>query len=40
MYNFDKVDALGESDTLVKDLSKYGRDGTVNGATWSSAGER
>ena len=40
MYNFDKVESLWETATLVKDMSKYGRDATVNGATWSSAGER
>jgi len=39
MMNFDKVSALGENSTLVKDLSKYGNDGTVNGsAVWSSSG--
>jgi hypothetical protein len=39
MYNFDKVDSLGETATLVKDLSKYGRDATVNAATWGNTGK-
>ncbi len=31
MMNFDNVSALGENDTYVVDLSKYGNNGTVNG---------
>ncbi|MEI8090791.1 MAG: hypothetical protein WCG98_00575 [bacterium] len=41
MMNFDKVAALGETSTLVKDLSLYGRDGTAySGVTWTSNGKR
>lgn len=29
MYNFDNVESLWESETIVKDLSKYGNDGIV-----------
>jgi len=29
MYNFDNVARLGESSSLVRDLSKYGNDGTI-----------
>ena len=40
MYNFDNVSALWESATLVKDLSNHGNDGTINWATYTSAGKR
>ncbi len=39
MYNFDNVAALGESSTLVKDLSNHWYDWTVNWATWTSNGK-
>ena len=39
MYNFDKVSSLSESNTLVKDLSYNWKDGTVNWATFTSAGK-
>lgn len=41
-YNFDNRSALGENDTLVKDLSKYGNNGTVYGGTnitWTPNGK-
>ncbi len=38
MMNFDNISALGENDTFVVDLSKYGNDGTVSGATFNSSG--
>ena len=38
MYNFDNVQSLWEWATLVKDLSKYGRDGVVYWATWTNDG--
>ena len=40
MYNFDNVSALWETNTLVKDLSKYDNDLTLNWATYTSAGKR
>ena len=39
MMNFDNVSALGENDTAVKDLSKYGNNGTVTGAAWNTSGK-
>ena len=36
MFNFDNVAALGESSTKATDVSKYGNNGTINGATWTS----
>jgi len=38
MMNFDNVSALGENATHVKDLSKWGNNGTISGATWNSSG--
>ena len=38
MMNFDNRSALGENDTFVSDLSKYGNDGNVFGAIWNSSG--
>jgi hypothetical protein len=41
MYNFDNITALGESGTLVKDMSQYGNNGTpTSGATWTGNGRR
>jgi hypothetical protein len=40
MMNFDNSTSLGESGTLVKDLSQYGNNGTVIGATWTGNGKR
>jgi len=39
MYNFDNRSSLGESDSLVKDLSGNGNDGTVTSASWTSSGK-
>jgi len=40
MMNFDNLSALGENDTLVKDLSGNGNDGTgYNGTTWTASGK-
>ncbi|MDD5193812.1 MAG: LamG domain-containing protein, partial [Candidatus Nanoarchaeia archaeon] len=39
MYNFGNRDELGENPTKVNDSSKYGNNGTVNGATWISSGK-
>jgi len=40
MMNFDNISSLGESNTKVVDLSKYGNNGTVNGgAFWNSSGK-
>lgn len=41
MYNFDNVTALGESaGSVVKDMSQYGNNGTVNGAVlWTGNGK-
>ncbi|MFH1917685.1 MAG: right-handed parallel beta-helix repeat-containing protein, partial [Nanoarchaeota archaeon] len=39
MMNFDNVSALGENDTLVKDLSGYGNNGTISGSVWNSTGK-
>ena len=35
MFNFDNIAELGEYDGYVKDLSVYGNDGTVYGATYT-----
>ncbi len=37
MMNFDNVSALGENDTLVKDVSNTGNDGTVVGGNYTTA---
>jgi hypothetical protein len=39
MYNFDNITTLGESGTFVKDMSSYGNNGTVNGATRTGNGK-
>lgn len=39
MYNFDNVVALGESGTVVKDMSQYGNNGTLTGITWTGSGK-
>jgi hypothetical protein len=39
MSNFDRVSALGEDDSFVKDLSLGGRDGSVSNAVWNSNGK-
>jgi len=39
MMNFENLSALGENDTRVSDLSKYGNNGTVSGAVWNSSGK-
>ena len=40
MMNFDNLSSLGESNTKVVDLSKYGNNGTVNGgAIWTASGK-
>lgn len=39
MYNFDNVSSLGESSTAVVDVSRYGNDGTITGATWNNSGK-
>ena len=36
--NFDNRSSLGENDTHVKDLSLYGNNGTVTGATFNATG--
>jgi hypothetical protein len=38
MYNFNNVSSLGENDSLVVDVSGYGNNGTVVGATWNASG--
>jgi len=38
MYNFNKVDGLGEDSSNVADLSASGYNGNVNGAIWTSNG--
>ncbi|MCP3684817.1 MAG: hypothetical protein GY861_19285, partial [bacterium] len=38
-YNFENRSSLGENSTLVKDISKYGNDGTAYGASWNSSGK-
>ncbi len=41
MMNFDKVPSLGETNTIVKDFSRYGNHGTaINGPVWTSNGRR
>lgn len=40
-YNFDNVSALGENDTVVKDISRYGNNATVYGGaniSWTGNG--
>jgi len=42
MYNFDNVSALGESDTLARDVSIYGNDATCSGSycpAWTPDGK-
>ncbi|MEM4245501.1 MAG: LamG domain-containing protein, partial [Candidatus Nanoarchaeia archaeon] len=40
MLNFENNSALGENDTYVVDISRYGNNGTVeNGTTWTSDGK-
>ncbi|MEM4245232.1 MAG: LamG-like jellyroll fold domain-containing protein, partial [Candidatus Nanoarchaeia archaeon] len=40
MLNFDNNSALGENDTYVVDISRYGNNGTVyNGTIWTSEGK-
>ncbi len=36
--NFNNNSAIGENATKVVDISKYGNNGTINGATWTSDG--
>ena len=38
MMNFDNRSVLGENDTFVRDLSKYGNNGSVISAIWNSSG--
>jgi hypothetical protein len=38
MYNFDNVSAIGDNETNIVDVSKYGNNGTISGATWNSSG--
>lgn len=41
-YNFDNRSALGENDTIVKDISKYGNNGSViggNNISWINNGK-
>lgn len=41
-YNFDNRSALGENDTIVKDISMYGNNGTIVGGeniTWTANGK-
>jgi hypothetical protein len=38
MMNFDNVSAFGENSTIVKDLSKWGNNGSVANTTWTSNG--
>jgi len=40
MMNFDNITALGESGTLVKDMSQYANNGSISGATWTGNGKR
>lgn len=41
MYNFDNITALGETTgAIVKDMSLYANNGTVNGATWTGNGKQ
>src|SRR3989338_3748171 len=39
MMNFDNVSAIGENNTLAIDVSKYGNNGTISGATWNLSGK-
>ncbi|MAH42311.1 hypothetical protein CL614_01120, partial [archaeon] len=39
MLNFDNVSSLGENQTIVTDVSKYGNNGTIVGAVWNSSGK-
>ena len=39
MMNFDNVALLGESFSIIKDLSKYGNNGSVSGAIWTNLGK-
>jgi parallel beta-helix repeat protein len=40
MYNFDNVSVLGEGDSIVRDLSDYGNNGSVkNNAKWILGGK-
>ncbi len=39
MYNFDNRSSLGENDTLVKDISRYGNNGTVYGGAAVTTGK-
>ncbi|MBW2989157.1 hypothetical protein KY358_02445, partial [Candidatus Woesearchaeota archaeon] len=38
MMNFDNAASLGEGSSIVKDVSGYGNDGSVEGAVWTSSG--
>jgi hypothetical protein len=39
MFNFDNRSSLGENSTIASDLSGYGNNGTISGATWNSTGK-
>jgi len=39
MMNLDNISFLGENATHVKDLSRYGNNGTINGAVWNTSGK-
>jgi hypothetical protein len=39
MYNFNNVSAIGDTSTLVKDVSKYGNDGDFENADYNSSGK-
>lgn len=39
MLNFENRSELGENDTYVKDLSRYGNNGSVYGAGWTASGK-
>ncbi|MFA5141800.1 MAG: LamG domain-containing protein [Candidatus Woesearchaeota archaeon] len=39
MMNFDSISSLGENTTKAVDVSKYGNNGTIIGATYSSSGK-
>ncbi|HQT44459.1 MAG TPA: LamG domain-containing protein, partial [Candidatus Micrarchaeota archaeon] len=38
MYNLDNNSALGETPAATADVSAYGNNGSVNGASWTSSG--
>jgi|GEM_PF-1259719 len=39
MYNFDNVASLGENSVKAVDVSQYGNNGTISGASWTANGK-